>query len=62
MLKMKRQPRIYYTETDKALMLDRWKKGEHKESHLNSPITLLLFDYSKRNWVLMTAPSEITLR
>ena len=25
---MKRRPRIYYTETDKALMWDRWQKGE----------------------------------
>lgn len=25
---MKRRPRIYYTETDKALMWDRWSKGE----------------------------------
>ena len=25
---MKNRPRIYYTETDKALMWDRWQKGE----------------------------------
>jgi len=25
---MPRKPRIYYTETDKALMWDRWQKGE----------------------------------
>ena len=25
---MKYSPRIYYTETDKALMWDRWQKGE----------------------------------
>ena len=25
---MKYRPRIYYTETDKALMWDRWQKGE----------------------------------
>jgi len=25
---MKRRPRIYYTETDKALMQDRWQQGE----------------------------------
>ena len=25
---MKHRPRIYYTETDKALMWDRWQKGE----------------------------------
>jgi len=25
---MSRKPRIYYTETDKALMWDRWRKGE----------------------------------
>ena len=28
MLKMKRRKRISYTETDKALMWDRWQKGE----------------------------------
>ena len=28
MLKMKQRPRIYYTEADKALMWDRWQKGE----------------------------------
>ncbi len=26
---MKQRPRIYYTETDKALMWDRWQKGEY---------------------------------
>ena len=28
MLKMKQRPRIYYTETDKAMMWDRWQKGD----------------------------------
>ena len=28
MLKMKYRTRIYYAETDKALMWDRWQKGE----------------------------------
>jgi IS30 family transposase len=28
MLKMKQRPRIYYTEEQKALMLDRWQQGE----------------------------------
>jgi IS30 family transposase len=28
MLKMKQRPRIYYTEADKALMWNRWQKGE----------------------------------
>jgi IS30 family transposase len=32
MLKMKMRPRIYYTETDKALMWDRWQKGESLNS------------------------------
>ena len=32
MLKMKQRPRIYYTETDKALMWDRWQKGESLNS------------------------------
>ena len=25
---MKHRPRVYYTETDKALMWDRWQKGD----------------------------------
>ena len=25
---MKQRPRIYYTETDKTLMWDRWQKGD----------------------------------
>ena len=29
---MPRKPRIHYTETDKALMWDRWQKGESLES------------------------------
>ncbi len=29
---MKQRPRIYYTETDKALMWDRWEKGESLHS------------------------------
>jgi IS30 family transposase len=32
MLKMKQRPRIYYTETDKTLMWDRWQKGESQTS------------------------------
>jgi hypothetical protein len=31
-LQMKYRPRIYYTETDKALMWDRWQKGESLQS------------------------------
>ncbi len=29
---MKHRPRIYYTETDKTLMWDRWQKGESLNS------------------------------
>jgi len=29
---MKQRPRIYYTEADKALMWDRWQKGESLSS------------------------------
>jgi hypothetical protein len=29
---MKYRPRIYYTETDKALMWDRWQQGESLNS------------------------------
>ncbi len=25
---MKQRPKIYYTETDKSLMWDRWQKGD----------------------------------
>jgi IS30 family transposase len=32
MLKMKQRPKIYYTETDKSLMWDRWQKGESLHS------------------------------
>jgi len=32
MLQMKQRARIYYTETDKALMWDRWEKGESLSS------------------------------
>jgi IS30 family transposase len=32
MLHMKQRARIYYTETDKALMWDRWQKGESLNS------------------------------
>lgn len=32
MLNMKQRPRIYYTEADKALMWDRWQKGESLHS------------------------------
>jgi len=28
---MPRKPRIHYTETDKALMWDRWQKGDSLE-------------------------------
>ena len=29
---MHRRPMIHYTETDKALMWDRWQKGESLQS------------------------------
>ena len=29
---MKQRPKIYYTETDKSLMWDRWQKGESLHS------------------------------
>ncbi len=29
---MKYRPRIYYTETDKALIWDRWQKGDSLHS------------------------------
>jgi len=32
MLKMKQRPRIYYSDTQKALMWDRWKEGESLHS------------------------------
>lgn len=32
MLQMKQRPRIYYTDTQKALMWDRWQKGDSLET------------------------------
>jgi transposase, IS30 family len=32
---MKQRPRIYYTESQKALMWDRWQKGESLEQIAN---------------------------
>jgi IS30 family transposase len=32
MLKMKQRPRIYYSDTQKAMMWDRWRRGESLES------------------------------
>ncbi len=29
---MKQRPRVYYTKADKALMWDRWEKGESLNS------------------------------
>jgi hypothetical protein len=29
---MKQRPKIYYTESDRALMCDRWQKGESLNS------------------------------
>jgi len=44
MLKVKQRPRIYYTEEQKALMWDRWQKGESlgsktAQSHLVSGLS-----------------------
>ena len=45
---MKQRPRIYYTETDKALMWDRWQKGES----LNSIANLFGRDHSSIQCIL----------
>ena len=34
---MPRKPRIHYTETDKALMWDRWRKGDSLETANSRP-------------------------
>ena len=34
---MPRKLRIYYTETDKALMWDRWRKGDSLETANSRP-------------------------
>ena len=47
---MKMRPRIYYTETDKALMWDRWQKGES----LNSIARLFDRGYSSIQRILLT--------
>jgi len=31
---MKQRARIYYTETDKALMWDRWQKGDSENTEI----------------------------
>jgi len=44
MLKMKRRTRRYYTEEDKALMWDRWHKGDHKRFTLATDIKVYFCD------------------
>ena len=44
---MRRKPRIYYTETDKALMWDRWRKGEMPGAEINARFGSALF-FTKR--------------
>jgi hypothetical protein len=36
---MKQRPRIYYSETDKALMWDRWQNGESLGAMLHRAAT-----------------------
>ena len=52
---MPRKPRIYYTEADKALMWDRWRKGD----------LYFLVSYFSRRWdkrcKLLTAIASQTL-
>ncbi len=38
---MKYRTRIYYTETDKALMCDRWQKGDSEDSSLYTLCALM---------------------
>ncbi len=40
---MKYRSRIYYTETDKALMWDRWQKGEFEDSPLYTLCALMFW-------------------
>lgn len=49
---MKRRPRIYYTEIQKALMWDRWQKGESLQQIAK------LFDrnHSSIEWLLQAPP------
>jgi len=44
---MKQRPRIYYTESDKALMWDRWQKGES----LNAIVRLFDRHHSARQGI-----------
>ncbi|SAK48133.1 hypothetical protein AWB83_00965 [Caballeronia ptereochthonis] len=41
---MKQRPRIYYSESQKALMWDRWRKGE-------------TFEYLGAPWPILSDPS-----
>ncbi len=37
---MKQRPRIYYTESQKKLMWDRWQKGDALHQNLHTGLTL----------------------
>jgi hypothetical protein len=45
---MKQRPRIYYTETQKALMWDRWKEGDS----LASIASLFDRQHSSIEWII----------
>ena len=47
---MKQRPRIYYSESQKALMWERWRKGEtiHQIAKLFDRVTLRYSGYSRR--------------
>ena len=51
---MPRKPRIHYTETDKALMWDRWQKGES----LNE---IARCGMSSQKLLIPFAPCELTI-
>ncbi len=38
---MKQRPRIYYTETQKALMWERWQKGDSLQQIAQLGLTVL---------------------
>ncbi len=49
---MKQRPRIYYSDTQKALMWDRWQKGDSMNAIIGVEVPVLVSKqpYTKRNF------------
>lgn len=57
---MKQRPRIYYTEDQKALMWDRWQKGETVFPQGDRPFYLLASQAKWGGEAIKSAPEEDT--